>query len=113
MVLLATPGMLHGGLALKALKAWAGDPNNLVLIPGYCVRGTVGAMLIAGKRETEPAEYTAEVVDPTVQEKKRLKGGTDLLFPFLCLFLLCWKVRIRGLEVKTQKDSHLFSVKAC
>ncbi|PHJ18020.1 metallo-beta-lactamase domain-containing protein, partial [Cystoisospora suis] len=51
MVLLATPGMLHGGLALKALKAWAGDPDNLVLIPGYCVRGTVGAMLIAGQRQ--------------------------------------------------------------
>ena len=49
MVLLATPGMLHGGLALKALKLWAGGPENLVLLPGYCVRGTVGAMLIDGK----------------------------------------------------------------
>ena len=48
MVLLATPGMLHGGLALKALKLWAGGPENLVLLPGYCVRGTVGAMLIDG-----------------------------------------------------------------
>lgn len=48
MILLATPGMLHGGLALKALKLWAGSPENLVLLPGYCVRGTVGAMLIDG-----------------------------------------------------------------
>ncbi|KFH07171.1 metallo-beta-lactamase domain-containing protein, partial [Toxoplasma gondii MAS] len=51
LVLLATPGMLHGGLALKALKAWGGDPATLVLLPGYCVRGTVGAMLIAGQRQ--------------------------------------------------------------
>ncbi|CDI75181.1 RNA-metabolising metallo-beta-lactamase domain-containing protein, putative [Eimeria praecox] len=51
MVLLATPGMLHGGLALKALKLWAGGPENLVLLPGYCVRGTVGAMLIDGQRD--------------------------------------------------------------
>ncbi|XP_026190192.1 uncharacterized protein LOC34622775 [Cyclospora cayetanensis] len=50
-VLLATPGMLHGGLALKALKLWAGGSENLVLLPGYCVRGTVGAMLIDGQRD--------------------------------------------------------------
>lgn len=48
MVLLATPGMLHGGLALKALKLWAEGPENLVLLPGFCVRGTIGAMLIDG-----------------------------------------------------------------
>ncbi|KAL8426547.1 hypothetical protein Efla_006612 [Eimeria flavescens] len=51
MVLLATPGMLHGGLALKALKLWAEGKENLVLLPGYCVRGTVGAMLIDGQRD--------------------------------------------------------------
>lgn len=49
LVLLATPGMLNGGLALKALKAWGGSEENLVLLPGYCVRGTVGAMLIDGR----------------------------------------------------------------
>lgn len=59
MVLLATPGMLHGGLALKALKLWAGGPENLVLLPGYCVRGTVGAMLIDGKPQHSAARRPA------------------------------------------------------
>ena len=44
-VLLATPGMLHGGTSLDAFVAWCGDPRNLVVLPGYCVSGTVGSKL--------------------------------------------------------------------
>ena len=36
-VLFATPGMLHGGASLEAFKAWAGNPLNLVILPGYQV----------------------------------------------------------------------------
>ncbi|XP_954869.1 uncharacterized protein TA05480 [Theileria annulata] len=48
MVLFATPGMVHTGLSLKACKLWSQNPSNLILIPGYCVQGTVGNKLIAG-----------------------------------------------------------------
>ena len=50
-VLFATPGMLHAGMALQAFKEWGHDPKNLVLIPGYCVKGTVGHQLLEGKKE--------------------------------------------------------------
>ncbi|KJP87107.1 hypothetical protein AK88_03275 [Plasmodium fragile] len=51
MVLFATPGMLHTGLSLKAFKAWAGSSKNLIVLPGYCVQGTVGHKLIMGERK--------------------------------------------------------------
>jgi integrator complex subunit 11 len=47
-VLFATPGMLQGGASLEVFKAWAPDPKNLVLLPGYCLAGTVGNMLAGG-----------------------------------------------------------------
>ena len=53
MVLLATPGMLHGGLSLAAFKEWCTDEKNAVIIPGYCSPGTVGNTLLKGIREIE------------------------------------------------------------
>ncbi len=53
MVVFATPGMLHAGLALQLFKAWAPDPGNMVIMPGYCVAGTVGAKVLAGCKEVE------------------------------------------------------------
>ncbi|EKX72498.1 cleavage and polyadenylation specificity factor, putative [Theileria equi strain WA] len=50
MVLFATPGMVHAGLSLRACKLWAPNPNNLIVIPGYCVQGTVGNKLISGEK---------------------------------------------------------------
>eukprot|EP00920_Eleutheroschizon_duboscqi_P041000 GHVT01098043.1.p1 GENE.GHVT01098043.1~~GHVT01098043.1.p1 ORF type:complete len:499 (+),score=74.40 GHVT01098043.1:349-1845(+) len=62
LVLFATPGMLHAGLALRAFKAWAGDKKNLIVIPGYCVKGTVGNKLIAGEKQIQlDARTTVEV----------------------------------------------------
>ena len=49
MVVLATPGMLHTGVALNLLTKWCDDERNLVVIPGYCAPGTVGAKLLAGE----------------------------------------------------------------
>ena len=48
MVLLATPGMLHGGSSMQAFKAWCEDYNNLLIIPGYCVSGTLGNKVLSG-----------------------------------------------------------------
>mmetsp|Transcript_2264 Transcript_2264/g.8369 ORF Transcript_2264/g.8369 Transcript_2264/m.8369 type:complete len:625 (-) Transcript_2264:1924-3798(-) len=42
MVVFATPGMLHSGMSLEIFKLWAPHPQNLVILPGYCVAGTVG-----------------------------------------------------------------------
>ena len=52
MVLFATPGMLHAGLSLEVFKKWAGSERNMVVIPGYCVVGTVGNKLLAGKAKS-------------------------------------------------------------
>jgi len=49
MVLFATPGMLHAGTSLEVFKKWAGNEKNLVIIPGYCVVGTVGNKLVDRK----------------------------------------------------------------
>jgi integrator complex subunit 11 len=48
MVLFSTPGMLHSGQSLEVFRWWADDPKNLLIIPGYCVAGTVGAKVLAG-----------------------------------------------------------------
>ncbi|KAI6204623.1 Integrator complex subunit 11 [Aphelenchoides besseyi] len=43
MVVFSTPGMLHGGQSLKIFKKWCGDEKNMIIMPGYCTAGTVGA----------------------------------------------------------------------
>lgn len=50
-VLFSTPGMLFAGFALEAFRRWAGDEKNLVLLPSYCSPSTVGAQLLAGRRQ--------------------------------------------------------------
>lgn len=52
-VLFAAPGMLHGGLSLEAFLRWAPDPNNLVILPGYCSPGTVGHRILNGEDSIE------------------------------------------------------------
>ncbi|KYQ94230.1 integrator complex subunit 11 [Tieghemostelium lacteum] len=47
MVLFATPGMLHAGASLEVFKKWAPSELNMVIIPGYCVVGTVGNKLLS------------------------------------------------------------------
>jgi integrator complex subunit 11 len=53
MVVFATPGMLHAGMALELFKRWCGNPKNAVIIPGYCVAGTVGNKILSGRKEVE------------------------------------------------------------
>jgi len=50
MVLFATPGMLHAGLALQVFKEWCGDERNTIIIPGYCMPGTIGAHVLSGAK---------------------------------------------------------------
>ena len=51
MVFFATPGMLHGGLSLQTFKEWAGNEKNAVIIPGYCMPGTVGNKILSGEKK--------------------------------------------------------------
>ncbi|CAO3692339.1 unnamed protein product [Rhizopus stolonifer] len=49
-VLFATPGMLNAGISLEVFKHWAPDPKNMIIMPGYCVAGTVGAKVLQGQK---------------------------------------------------------------
>lgn len=53
MVVFATPGMLHAGLSLQIFKKWAPCPQNIVIMPGYCVAGTVGQKILSGVKRIE------------------------------------------------------------
>lgn len=53
MVVFATPGMLHAGLSLQIFKRWAPNENNMVIMPGYCVAGTIGHKILGGARKVE------------------------------------------------------------
>lgn len=60
MVLFSSPGMLHSGTSLEVFKRWCGDERNLLIIPGFCVSGTVGARLLAGQRVISVEEINAQ-----------------------------------------------------
>ena len=40
--------MLHGGYSLQIFKEWAGNEKNTLIIPGYCMPGTVGNKVLSG-----------------------------------------------------------------
>lgn len=52
-VIFSSPAMLHSGLSLKIFKNLCQDPRNLVILPGYCVRGTVGDRVLSGIKEMD------------------------------------------------------------
>ena len=53
MVVFATPGMLHAGLSLQVFRKWAPFEQNMIIIPGYCVAGTVGHKVLSGQKKIE------------------------------------------------------------
>lgn len=53
MVVFATPGMLHAGLSLQIFKKWAPNENNMVIMPGFCVQGTIGHKVLSGAKTIE------------------------------------------------------------
>jgi metallo-beta-lactamase family protein len=48
MIILSSSGMAAGGRVVHHLKAFAGDPRNLILLSGFQAAGTRGAALAAG-----------------------------------------------------------------
>lgn len=53
MVVFATPGMLHAGMSLEIFKRWCSSSRNCIIIPGYCVAGTVGNKILSGRKTIE------------------------------------------------------------
>ncbi|KAJ8016925.1 hypothetical protein DPEC_G00012420 [Dallia pectoralis] len=53
MVVFATPGMLHAGLSLQIFKKWASNEKNMIIMPGYCVQGTIGHKILNGQKKLE------------------------------------------------------------
>ena len=60
-VLFATPGMLHSGTSVQVFKEWCEDPRNTLIIPGYCVEGTLGNRLVNGAKEVTLDKKTYSV----------------------------------------------------
>lgn len=56
MLVFSTPGMLHSGTSLELFKKWCPDPLNMLIVPGYCVAGTIGAKVLAGQKTIEVQE---------------------------------------------------------
>jgi len=52
-VIFSSPAMLHYGASLRLFKNLCEDPRNLVILPGYCVRGTVGDKVLNGMKEID------------------------------------------------------------
>ena len=53
-VMLASPGMLQNGLSRELLELWCPNKKNGVIVPGYCVEGTLAKQILA-----EPSEIVA------------------------------------------------------
>ncbi|KAJ3129547.1 Integrator complex subunit 11 [Nowakowskiella sp. JEL0407] len=66
-VLFASPGMLHSGMSLDMFKKWSHDPRNMIIMPGYCTPGTVGAKVLAGEKMIAIDKYTTIDVKMSVQ----------------------------------------------
>ena len=69
---------------MEVFKAWAPDPRNLIVLPGYCVSGTVGAKLMAAAAPTSGGGIGANpsLLPPPSRRPKRLvdidKRGTSV-----------------------------------
>ena len=53
LVVFAPSGMLTGGASLDIFPDIASDSKNLILIPGYCIRGTLGHEVQEGAKEVQ------------------------------------------------------------
>ena len=53
MLVLATPGMLHGGVSMEIFKEWCHDKRNRIIIPGYCIKGTLGNIVLSGAKQVK------------------------------------------------------------
>lgn len=52
-VIMASPGMLQSGLSRELFEKWCTNSKNGVLIPGYCVEGTLAKEILSEPKEVE------------------------------------------------------------
>jgi cleavage and polyadenylation specificity factor subunit 3 len=50
-VMMASPGMLQNGLSRELFELWCPNKNNGVIIPGYCVEGTLAKHILSDPQE--------------------------------------------------------------
>jgi len=67
MVVFATPGMLHAGLSLTIFKRWCTEEKNMIIMPGYCVAGTIGHKILNGQKRIEFEKGVVTEVKMSVQ----------------------------------------------
>jgi len=67
MVVDATPCMLHAGLSLQIFEKWCSDEKNMIIMPGYCVAGTVGHKILNGAKRIEIKKGIVHEVKMSVQ----------------------------------------------
>jgi metallo-beta-lactamase family protein len=66
-LILAGSGMATGGRVIHHLKAFAPDPQNLILLVGFQAGGTRGASLVAGARTIRIHGQDVEVMAEVIQ----------------------------------------------
>ncbi|KAM0672865.1 endoribonuclease ysh1 [Ordospora colligata] len=52
-VIMASPGMLQSGLSRDLFERWCSDAKNAVIIPGYCVDGTLAKEILSEPKEID------------------------------------------------------------
>lgn len=136
MVVFATPGMLHAGTSLYIFKKWANDEKNMVranihvhlllmislssfsffqvIIPGYCVVGTVGHKILNGAKRIEFDKQTVSSDNVRVAFARcflSLRGTrTNLLILILNMFL---NKRVISLSFRNEPNSTFLRKKQC
>jgi len=55
-VVMASPGMLQSGLSRQLFELWCQSKKNGVMIPGYCVEGTLAKTILSEPEEVETME---------------------------------------------------------
>uniref|UniRef100_A0A914V6H5 Integrator complex subunit 11 n=1 Tax=Plectus sambesii TaxID=2011161 RepID=A0A914V6H5_9BILA len=114
MVLFSTPGMLHGGQSLRVFKRWCSNEKNMIIMPGYCVAGTVGHKVINGARSVEidgrPVEVNLRVEYMSFSAHADAKGIMQLIRdvrPRHVMFVHGEDAKMEFLKEKVEKEFNL------
>jgi uncharacterized protein len=73
-IVIATSGMLQGGASVEYLKAFADNPNNLLILSCYQGPGSLGRQLQDGERKVK-MESDGRMIDVDVQLRVELVNG--------------------------------------
>ncbi len=73
-IIIATSGMLVGGASVEYLKAFADNPNNLLILSCYQGPGSLGRQLQDGERRVK-MESDGRIIDVNVQLRVELVNG--------------------------------------